>query len=250
MNSHSTYKNSDLRMSRGIEGVFGIRPSVLLIRMLVVFAFPAIILFGASGRLDWTMAWVLVVVSSLLSVLSRVLVWRTNPELLKERAQSLDKANVKPWDRVIVPLVAIYGPLLMLLVAGLDKRFGWSPEIVLWLQIAALGLMVLGYALGTWAMVSNRFFSGTVRIQTDRGHTVETGGPYRLVRHPGYVGGILGDVAIPIVLGSLWALLVSGLVVIAIVIRTALEDRTLQAELPGYKEYTQQTRYRLLPGVW
>jgi protein-S-isoprenylcysteine O-methyltransferase Ste14 len=146
--------------------------------------------------------------------------------------------------------VALYGPLLIWIVAGLDERYGWSPQISLWLQVVAIIVAVLGSALATWAMLSNTFFSGTVRIQKERGHTVASGGPYRYVRHPGYVAGILFDVATPLILGSLWALVPAGLTVCAFVVRTALEDRTLQEELAGYREYAQQVRYRLLPGVW
>jgi protein-S-isoprenylcysteine O-methyltransferase Ste14 len=102
----------------------------------------------------------------------------------------------------------------------------------------------------TWSMAANAFFAQTVRIQEDRGHTVATGGPYRYVRHPGYVGGILFQVATPLILGSVWALIPAGLTVCLTIIRTALEDRTLLEELDGYKEYAGRVRYRLLPGVW
>jgi protein-S-isoprenylcysteine O-methyltransferase Ste14 len=109
---------------------------------------------------------------------------------------------------------------------------------------------VLGWALFMWAMGANAFFSEAVRIQEERGHTVVTDGPYRYVRHPGYVGAILALFATPLLLGSLWALIPAGLATIGYVVRTALEDKTLQEELDGYTEYAQQTRYRLLPGVW
>ena len=118
------------------------------------------------------------------------------------------------------------------------------------LQIVALVVAVLCYALIVWAMAANAFFSKVVRIQDDRGHTVATGGPYRIVRHPGYVGGILFELATPIMLGSWWALIPGGFTALFFVVRTALEDKTLHEELPGYAEYAQQTRYRLLPGIW
>ena len=149
-----------------------------------------------------------------------------------------------------MPLVALVGPFAGLLVAGLDKRFGWSPEIPLGIQIAALALVILGYLLSIWAMVVNRFFSAVVRIQTERGHTVITTGPYSYVRHPGYDGGIVCNLAGAIALSSLWALIPGALVVLLTVVRTALEDRTLQEELVGYKEYAKRVRYRLLPGIW
>jgi len=127
---------------------------------------------------------------------------------------------------------------------------GWSGTFSPVVQIVALLVMIGGIALSDWAMAANKFFSGVIRIQEDRGHTVETGGPYRFVRHPGYVGGILHHVAAPLMLGSWWALIPGGIGALLFVIRTALEDKTLQDELPGYVEYTQRTRYRLVPWIW
>ena len=117
-------------------------------------------------------------------------------------------------------------------------------------KIAALVVMVVGYAFGTWALMENRFFSGVVRIQKDRGHHVVSTGPYRIMRHPGYAGALWMYLATPIFMDSLWAFIPTILLVVVTVIRTSLEDRTLQEELPGYKEFTQKTRYRLLPGIW
>jgi protein-S-isoprenylcysteine O-methyltransferase Ste14 len=135
-------------------------------------------------------------------------------------------------------------------VAGLDERFGWSPPFAAGLHVGGALGVVLGFALFLWAMAANAFFSEGVRIQTDRGHKVATQGPYRTVRHPGYVGAMLAEAATPVLLGSLWALIPAAGSVLCYVIRTALEDRTLVAELPGYAEYTTRTRYRLLPGIW
>jgi protein-S-isoprenylcysteine O-methyltransferase Ste14 len=140
--------------------------------------------------------------------------------------------------------------LVRYIVAGLDQRHGWTGSFPLAAQIAALMVCVLGYALVVWATASNAFFSQIVRIQFERGHTVATGGPYHYVRHPAYVGAILYELAVPILLASWWALIVSGLNAILLILRTALEDRTLQAELTGYDEYARQVRYRLLPGIW
>jgi protein-S-isoprenylcysteine O-methyltransferase Ste14 len=150
----------------------------------------------------------------------------------------------------MVAVVGLYGSLITWIVAGLDVRFGWSPQISLALQLVALAIVAAGYFLGTWAMVANKFFSAVVRIQKERDHTVVTDGPYRLVRHPAYTGGVLAYLATPIMLGSLWALIPAGLTVVVLIIRTALEDKTLREELPGYDEYAQQTRHRLLPAIW
>jgi len=136
------------------------------------------------------------------------------------------------------------------MVAGLDVRFGWTTGTSLPLQIACLAIAILAYALGVWATASNAFFSQIFRIQKERGHTVATGGPYRYVRHPGYVGTILSELAVPVMLGSWWALIPGGLSALLIVVRTALEDKALLDELDGYREYAERTRYRLLPGIW
>ena len=113
-----------------------------------------------------------------------------------------------------------------------------------------LAVAVLGYTLVVWATAANAFFAQTVRIQRERGHAVATGGPYQFMRHPGYAGTILFELAVPVMLGSWWALVPGSLVALLIIIRTALEDRTLQKELDGYQEYAKRVHYRLLPGIW
>jgi protein-S-isoprenylcysteine O-methyltransferase Ste14 len=135
-------------------------------------------------------------------------------------------------------------------VAGLDVRFGWSPPMSLALHLVGVLGFVLGWALVLWATASNAFFSTTVRIQQERGHTLQTGGPYQFVRHPGYAGGIIYQLATPLLLGSWWAFMPMLLSVPLYVARTTLEDRLLHDELDGYPAYARQVRFRLLPGVW
>ena len=210
---------------------------------------PAVLFIGA-GTWQWGWAWVYSGMTIILTVVSRVLMFRLNPSLAQERANYRDAQGVKPWDRVLGVMAGLYGNLAMLIVAGLDKRLGWTPEISFTVPLVALIIALLGFILGTWALVENRFFSAVVRIQTDRGHTVCTTGPYRFMRHPGYAGGILFCLATPFILGSLWAFIPAVLAAALMIVRTALEDKTLQAELDGYKEYARKVRYRLLPGVW
>ena len=217
---------------------------------LVVVLLPAAILFIAAGRVDWWEAWLLVVISVSFTIGSRVVLFRKSPDLVTERARWTEGERAKSWDRVLLPIVAIYGPLVVWLVAGLDKRFRWSPPVTLAVELAGFAITVFGYWVGTWAALVNRFFSAVVRIQTERGHAVVTSGPYRFVRHPGYAGGSLAYLAMPLALGALGTFVPALLVVAAVVVRTALEDRTLLAELPGYTNYAQKTRYRLLPGIW
>jgi protein-S-isoprenylcysteine O-methyltransferase Ste14 len=140
--------------------------------------------------------------------------------------------------------------LVRLLVAGFDQRYGWTGDFPMAAQIVALILAAAGYALGVWATASNAFFSQIVRVQSEREHAVATGGPYRFVRHPAYTGTILFELAVPVLLASWWALVPGLINVVLFVVRTALEDRTLQAELGGYVDYARQVRYRLLPRIW
>ena len=169
--------------------------------------------------------------------------------MLAERARFTEHENVKPWDKLL-SLLVVLGNGSIPLVAGLDALFGWSTSFSLTLKILALMIILTGFALTTYALVENRFFSSMVRIQTDRGHQVVSSGPYRWMRHPGYTGGILTYLATPIFLDSNWAFLASLVITILLIVRTALEDRTLQTELAGYNEYAEEVRFRLLPGVW
>jgi protein-S-isoprenylcysteine O-methyltransferase Ste14 len=203
------------------------------------------ILFTAAGHLNWPAAWIYTGVSVVDAI---VLLLIVSPELMQERAHP--KADAKAWDRVLARLTGPLGSTAILVVAGLDERFGWSAQVPLAVQFAGLAAFLLGMGLMTWAMAVNNYFSLVVRIQKERGHTVVSGGPYRTVRHPGYVGGIVFQLGTPFLLGTPWALIPAGLTVLLLVVRTALEDRTLLTELAGYREYAQQTRYRLLPGVW
>ena len=168
------------------------------------------------------------------------------PDLIAERLGP--RKGGKSWDVAILSIVGI-GNLIRLVVAGLDYRYGWS-SVPVWLQITAAVIVAAAYALMVWATYSNKYFSQVMRIQDERDHAVATGGPYRTVRHPAYVGTVLAELFVALLLGSWWAL-IPGLIDAALmVLRTALEDRTLRAELGGYETYANEVRYRLIPGVW
>jgi protein-S-isoprenylcysteine O-methyltransferase Ste14 len=209
--------------------------------------FVAATLFISAGRLGWVWGWALVAIYAVWVSANALILIPRSPELLAERAAR--KKGDKSWDTVLLSIVGL-ATMAKYIVAGLDVRFGWTTQVPLGLQVAALVIAALGYALGTWAMAANAFFSMVVRIQGDRGHTVATGGPYGYVRHPGYSGVIAFELATPIILGSLWALIPGGLNVLLTIVRTALEDRTLHEGLDGYRDYARQVRHRLLPGVW
>jgi protein-S-isoprenylcysteine O-methyltransferase Ste14 len=210
----------------------------------------ALLLFLSAGRLDWVWGWALLGLLFLFLAAHPILLIPINPDLLVERERGLLAEGVPAWDRWIAMLAAGLFPVLSWVIAGLDVRFGWTGSLPL--AVHALGLLgnLLGYGLFLWAMVSNAFFSEGVRIQEERGHRVATGGPYHYVRHPGYLGAILVLLVTPCLLGSLWAFVPASLAAFLYIVRTALEDRTLMVELPGYQDYAHKTRFRLLPGIW
>jgi protein-S-isoprenylcysteine O-methyltransferase Ste14 len=218
-----------------------------LIREIMGTVMVAVFLFVSAGRLDWGMGWAMVGIYALWVAAQAVLLIPRNPALLIERANR--EKSGKRWDSVLLSLLGL-STVAKYIVAGLDFRFGWTGQVGLSLQLTALVCAVLGYALLTWSMVANAFFALVVRLQKERGQTVATSGPYRFVRHPGYSGSMVFELATPLMLGSLWALIPGGLGALLLVIRTALEDKTLQAELDGYQDYVKQTPYRLLPWVW
>jgi protein-S-isoprenylcysteine O-methyltransferase Ste14 len=242
----NTYASQNLTPPQADSGV----DWKVLVRFALVAMLIPLILFVVAGRFDWWQGWFYTLTVIVVSFVSRYILLVKNPELIAERAHFTQSEGIKAWDKRLVVLIAIVGPLVFMITAGLDKRFGWSAEVPLVWQLGAIVVFLLGYAFATWALIVNKFFSSVVRIQTERGHTVVTSGPYRFVRHPGYSGGIVSWLMSPIVLGTLWAFIPAGVVIVLTIVRTALEDRTLQAELMGYKEYAQRTRYRLLPGVW
>ena len=208
-----------------------------------------LILFVSAGRLDWLWGWAFLVLLACFLVAHPLILVPIHPELLAERQKGSLAKGVKTWDKWITSLT---GGLMLLtwIVAGLDLRFQWTGPMPLATHLAGLLLNVLGYALFLWAMVSNAYFAEGVRIQTERGHVMATGGPYRFVRHPGYTGVIVAHLATPFLLGSPWAVIPGAALAALFVLRTALEDKTLTQELPGYRDYARQTRFRLAPGIW
>jgi len=224
---------------------FGIR-GIIVQSILIIIGFA--ILFISAGKLAWINAWLYVGLVSIYWVISTVVLVRLNPELLNERG-SVVKKGTKGFDKI---WLAIYPVLAFgnLVVMGFDSvRFQWS-FMHLWLAVLGIVILIPACVISTWAMVVNKFFEWTVRIQDDRQHYVCTSGPYRVMRHPGYAGLIISILAYPLILGSWWGFVLSGILTIIIVIRTALEDRTLQNEMPGFREYAKQVKYRLIPLVW
>jgi len=226
-------------------------PSPLLwFALIFTYLFIPLILLVCGGDFGWWQAWVFLVLIFVAGIGGRILAEKRHPGILVERATSEKTLNAKPWDKVLSPLMAISLTFPLVIVAGLDHRYGWTPLFSTWLHILGLVIITLGYAFAAWALVENRFFSSTVRIQTDRGHSVCDSGPYRIVRHPGYAGNLLALAGIIMALNSMWTLIPAVAALVIAVIRTALEDKTLHEELPGYRDYARCVRYRLFPGIY
>jgi protein-S-isoprenylcysteine O-methyltransferase Ste14 len=221
---------------------------VIIIMLFFIVFVPALPLL-ISRHWEWWEAWVYLLLCIVSFAISRLLAARKNPDIIAERSKFMQHDNTQPWDKLLAPFSGIGGGLIPL-IAGLDALYGWSQPYSLNLKILVLIIILAGYVLGSYALIANRFFSGTVRLQTERGHQVVSSGPYRWIRHPGYVGGILTYLATPIFLDSTWAFLPAVFVTLVLVIRTALEDRFLQNELAGYREFAQRVRFRLIPCIW
>jgi protein-S-isoprenylcysteine O-methyltransferase Ste14 len=218
-----------------------------LAAIVIALGMQMAILFLAAGRFDWIWAWVYLGISLLILLINSTFLLRTNPETIAERGHPQER---KDWDKVVSALWGLAQYLALPLVAGLDAHFGWSGTPGAAWHLAGAFLYAGGLGLFSWAMITNAYFSTAARIQTDRGQTVCRTGPYRFVRHPGYSGAILQALGIPILLGSFWTLIPAGAAVVCIVARTVFEDRMLQNELAGYKDYAKDVAFRLIPGIW
>jgi protein-S-isoprenylcysteine O-methyltransferase Ste14 len=219
-------------------------------RLVVVYLLIPLILFICGGDLGWWQAWLYSMLILAAGIGGRMWAERRHPGLTAER-QNMEKVqSAKAWDKVLAPLMALSVSFPLVIVAGLDHRFGWSPLFPLWLIVLGFLLISLGYAFAAWALIENRFFSSVVRIQVDRGHVVCDSGPYRIVRHPGYAGNMLALPGMVLALSSTWTLIPAAVALIIAVIRTVLEDQTLQDELPGYRDYARRVRYRVIPGIY
>lgn len=215
-----------------------------LVQVFLILFIQGVILFAAAGTLFWKWAWILLLLSVVILIINLLVI---PLELIEERGRL--KKDAKKWDKVLTS-INIIPTILLYVCSGLDYRFNLTGNVNILINITGLVLSFSGAMLFTWSMISNKFFSTLVRLQTDRKHIVATGGPYRFVRHPGYVGYIIMSFATPMALGTLWGLIFSGITGILLIIRTALEDNTLKRELAGYDEYAEKVKYRLIPFLW
>ncbi|HOF19982.1 MAG TPA: isoprenylcysteine carboxylmethyltransferase family protein [Bacteroidales bacterium] len=214
------------------------------IQTVLIMFLQAVILFATAGTLKWKWAWMFIASQVAILIVNALVLPR---ELIEERGRI--RKDVKKWDRIlnrinIIPFSGIF------ILSGFDYRFHWTGSFGLEIHIAGLILILLGSMIFTWSMISNKFFSTMVSIQDDRGHSTATGGPYRYIRHPGYTGFIIMTIATPVALGSFYALTMAFLVSVIFIVRTIFEDKTLISELPGYLEYSEKVKYKLIPYIW
>ena len=215
---------------------------------LIAVVLLAASLFLSAGTLFWWQAWIYLFTAAAILVLDYVVLVPISPDLLGERSRY--QKGAKAWDQLLSRLMATIGPVVILIVSGLNYRNSWSGDFPAWIVVIAMEFVLLGGLLALWAMAANRFFIGMVRIQDERGHRVVKSGPYRYIRHPGYLGSLFYILFTPLALGSLWALVPAMLTMGVILLRTYLEDKTLKDELHGYQEYAAEVHHRLVPGIW
>jgi len=209
--------------------------------------FVAILLFLTAGTVDWIWGWILVILYAIWTIANGLIIGRRNPELLVERATRHKDGGDK--DTFLLSLIGIL-TLAKYILAGFDFRYQWSASVPLWIHLLGCFFAFVGYLLVSWSMFENAYFSLQTRLQLDRGHKVITGGPYQIVRHPGYVGTILFEIFTPLLLGSWWAFIPTSLILILILVRTIHEDNMLMESLDGYHEYAKMVNFRLFPGIW
>ena len=218
-----------------------------LISLAVWLAIMIAAMFGSAGTWDWPRGWMFFGVYCLLTAIACVWLWIVNPEIFAARSKI--QKGTKGWDRILTVFI-ILTYIAILPVAALDDgRFHWAPQPE-WVVLLGYVMFAAGFMAFAWAQSVNRNFEATVRIQTDRGHEVITTGPYAIVRHPGYIFAICMILGQTLALGSLYALIPAGVLVLLVLVRTLGEDATLKAELPGYAEYAARVKQRWIPGVW
>jgi protein-S-isoprenylcysteine O-methyltransferase Ste14 len=220
------------------------------IKLILTYLLMPLVLLIIGRDLAWWQGWVYSALFLVIGIGSRALAEKKHPGIMAERGKFGKDQNVKRWDKVLAPLMAISLSFPLFIVAGLDHHFGWSPEFPVWLNILGLIMITFGYVFASWAIIENRFFSSVTRIQKERGHAVCDSGPYRIVRHPGYAGNMLALPGIVLALSSVWTIIPVIAALIIALIRTTLEDKTLQEELPGYRDYARRVGYRLIPGIF
>jgi protein-S-isoprenylcysteine O-methyltransferase Ste14 len=217
------------------------------VQVIGVFIFQGLLLFPIAGKLDWIWAWIFLGIYLISIIINSIFLFINDPEMIAERGKPKE---FKKWDILVSSIWGVTQFLLIPIIASIDYRIGWTQNLGIFWHIIGVISFSLGLALFGWAMITNAYFSTAVRIQDDRGQKVCKTGPYKIVRHPGYLGTIFQSIGIPILLGSIWALIPGVIAIISMLVRTYFEDNTLNQELSGYIEYSQEVKFRIFPAIW
>ncbi len=217
----------------------------LIFRFLFSSVLMVVLTMVSAGTMNYWQGWIYLTLFIYLALLTMVLL---PSDLAMERMNPGE--GVKKWDYIFI---AFYTPMTFIipaLSAADANRFHTITNIPVYLNIIALIFVFLGSSLLVRSTWTNKYFSSVVRIQNDRGQKVIQDGPYKIVRHPGYLGGIITYLLLPLALNSILGYIGAILLIIALIIRTYFEDKTLLEELEGYREYADKVKYRLFPNIW
>jgi len=215
-------------------------------RQLVFLVFITALLFAPAGTLDFWQAWLFLAVFVACMVPLGIYFVLTDPALVERRMRAGPAAEQEPVQKVAIGIVCA-ALLAMLIVPGFDRRWHWS-GVPAWLTVVADATIVASFVIFFYVMKQNSFAAATVRVEREQ--TVVSTGLYGVVRHPMYMGTLPLTIAMPLALGSWWALLPVLAIVPALVWRLVDEERVLRRDLPGYAAYCARVRYRLVPGIW
>lgn len=216
-------------------------------KIFIYLTFFGACLFLPAGQADWLMGWVYLLINAVSMIINSVILQILHPKLFVDRVNAKTK---KGWDRALAGIMTFIGPISICIVSGFSVRNQWTPQMPIYFQILGILLIVFDCAVSAWAIASNKFFFGFIRIAKEESHSVCDKGAYQIVRHPGYLGAFLVTLATPLLLNSVWAFIPAIVTVIAIISRTSLEDKFLIENLDGYLDYTRKVRFRLIPPIW
>ncbi|NLW33746.1 MAG: isoprenylcysteine carboxylmethyltransferase family protein [Fibrobacter sp.] len=223
----------------------GIKAFLAPIRWIIV---TGLVFFLTSGEINILRAWIYIGIYAIGGLIIGVMLLKKSPELLNDRGKMQE--GTKQFDKYIILTYFLFAIVITPFVAGIDRRFNLIELLPSFYLYIGIILYIFSTIFSIWPMLHNPFFEGTIRIQREKNHNVINTGPYKIVRHPGYLGMLLGSISLPLALGSLLAFIPLVIMIILIFIRTYFEDTTLQKELTGYPEYCKEVKYRLIPFIW
>jgi protein-S-isoprenylcysteine O-methyltransferase Ste14 len=223
----------------------GIKAFLAPIRWIII---TGLVFFLASGEINILRAWIYIGIYTIGGLIIGIMLMKKSPRLLNDRGKMQE--GTKQFDKYIILTYFLFAIVITPFVAGIDRRFNLIELLPSFYLYIGIILYIFSTIFSIWPMLHNPFFEGTIRIQKEKNHNVINTGPYKIVRHPGYLGMLLGSTSLPLALGSILAFIPLVIMIVLIIIRTYYEDTTLQNELIGYAEYSKEVKYRLIPFIW